>query len=128
PSMIGFEFPAPEGLPPLKFWWYDGAPGDALKPLRPEADLVKEIIASRDKLPGSGCLIVGEKGKIFSPDDYGSQFYILLKGEEDFKSGKDHEAAKTVPQTIPRAPGENKDTDHNMKVEGFRMMRTGEPG
>ena len=133
-SRIRFEFPEREGLPPLKFWWYDGNPnndpnGDKLefiKPLRPEADLVKEIVASRDKLPPSGCLIVGEKGKIFSPDDYGSQFYILLKGEEDFKAGKDHEAAKAVPQTIPRAPG-GKDTDHNMKVEWFRMMRTGEP-
>ena len=126
-SRIRFEFPAREGLPPLKFWWYDGNPGDALKPLRPEADLVKEIIASRDKLPGSGCLIIGEKGKVFSPDDYGGQFYIMLKGEDDFKSGNDHEAAKAVPQTIARAPGPGKDTDHNMKVEWFRMMRTGEP-
>ena len=34
-SRIRFEFPEREGLPPLKFWWYDGNPGDALKPLRP---------------------------------------------------------------------------------------------
>src|SRR6266478_3192896 len=118
-SRLRYEFPAREGLPPLKFWWYDGNPGDALRPLRPEADLVKEIIASRDKLPGSGCLIVGEKGKIFSPDDYGSQFYILLKGEEDFKAGKDHDAAKDIPKTIPRSPGHDQ--------EWFRMMKGGEP-
>src|SRR5438046_2896248 len=104
-SRIRYEFPEREGLPPLKFWWYDGNPDDALKPLRPQAELVKDIIASRDKLPGSGCLIVGEKGKIFSPDDYGSQFYIMLKGEEDFKAGKDHEATKDIPKTIPRSPG-----------------------
>ena len=135
-SRIRFEFPAREGLPPLKFWWYDGNPDkdpnneqlEFMKPLRPDAALVKEIVSSRDKLPGSGCLIVGEKGKIFSPDDYGSQFYILMKGDEDFKSGKEHEAAKDVPQSIPRAPGENRnDTDHNMKVEWFRMMKTSEP-
>src|SRR5947207_12397491 len=126
-SRLRFEFPAREGLPPLKFWWYDGNPnndpnGDKLefmRPLRPEADLVKEIVASRDKLPPSGCLIVGEKGKIFSPDDYGSQFYILLKGEEDFKAGKDHESTKEIPQTIPRSPGHDQ--------EWFRIMKTGEP-
>jgi predicted dehydrogenase len=27
-SRIRFEFPAREGMPPLKFWWYDGNPGD----------------------------------------------------------------------------------------------------
>jgi predicted dehydrogenase len=27
-SRIRFEFPAREGLAPLKFWWYDGSPSD----------------------------------------------------------------------------------------------------
>jgi hypothetical protein len=127
-SRIRFEFPERDGLPPLKFWWYDGNP-DAnhsiyrksgfIKPLRPDADLVKEIVNTRDKLPGSGCLIVMEKGKIFSPDDYGSQFYVLMKGEEEFKSGNDHEACKAVPKTIPRSPGHDQ--------EWFRMMKGGEP-
>src|SRR5207245_3367886 len=27
-SRIRFEFPEREGLPPLKFWWYDGNPKD----------------------------------------------------------------------------------------------------
>lgn len=133
-ARIRFEFPERDGLPPLKFWWYDGNPAgdpngdklDFIKPLRPDADVVKEIVASRDKLPNSGCLIIGEKGKVFSPDDYGSQFYLLLKGEEDFKAGKDHPATKDVPQTIARSPGQG-DTDHKMKVEWFNMMRTGEP-
>ncbi len=118
-SRIRFEFPERDGLPPLKFWWYDGNPGDALKPLRPDAGTVKEVIIERDDLPGSGCLIVGDKGKLFSPDDYGAQFYVLLKDEEKFKNGRDHEACKAVPQTIPRSPGHDK--------EWFRMMQTGEP-
>jgi hypothetical protein len=36
-TRIRFEFPEREGLPPLKFWWYDGNPNDPLKPLRPDA-------------------------------------------------------------------------------------------
>jgi hypothetical protein len=43
-SRIRFEFPEREGLPPLKFWWYDGNPNEAFKPIRPPAEVVKEII------------------------------------------------------------------------------------
>lgn len=118
-TRIRFEFPEREGLPPLKFWWYDGNPNDPLKPLRPPADKVREIIATQGNLPGSGALVIGEKGKLFSPDDYGAQFYIALKGEEEFKSGNQHEACKNVPQSIPRSPGHME--------EWFRMMRDGTP-
>jgi hypothetical protein len=115
-SRIRFEFPAREGMPPLKFWWYDGNPGDKeVKALRPPADLTKEIVDMRGSLPGSGCLLIGDKGKIFSPDDYGSQFYVILKGEQGYRSGNDHEACKVIPQSIPRSPGHNQ--------EWFDMMR-----
>ncbi|MBU6398726.1 MAG: Gfo/Idh/MocA family oxidoreductase [Verrucomicrobia bacterium] len=119
-SRIRFEFPEREGLAPLKFWWYDGNPGDKqVHPLRPNPELTKEIVEMQGKLPGSGCLLVGDKGKLFSPDDYGSQFFVLLKGENEFTSGNNHAAAKAVPQTIPRSPGHNE--------EWFRMIRDGTP-
>jgi hypothetical protein len=125
-SRIRFEFPAREGMPLLKFWWYDGNPKDDLvKPLRPHADITKEILAMRDEVPASGCLIVGDKGKLFSPDDYAGQSYLVLRGEEGFKSIKEHEAAKAVPQTIPRLGGG--DNDLAMKQEWFAMMRGGPP-
>lgn len=118
-TRIRFEFPERDGLPPLKFWWYDGNPGDALKPLRPDPDKVREIIATQGNLPGSGALIIGEKGKLFSPDDYGAQFYLAMKGEEEFKNGDRHEATKDVPQSIPRSPGHME--------EWFKMMKDGTP-
>ena len=103
-SRIRFEFPEREGMVPLKFWWYDGNPGDA-KTFRPNPELTKEIAESRGKLPGSGCLLVGEKGKLFSPDDYGSSFSILMNGEKEYMGANNIEAVKAVPQSIPRAPG-----------------------
>jgi hypothetical protein len=118
-TRIRFEFPEREGLPPLKFWWYDGNPGDALKPLRPDADKIKEILNTQGRLPGSGALVIGEKGKLFSPDDYGANFYLALKGEEEFKSGNNHEACKDVPQSIPRSPGHMQ--------EWIQMMKEGTP-
>ena len=118
-SRIRFEFPERDGLPPLKFWWYDGNPEDAFKPLRPFADKVKEIIVTQGNLPGSGALIIGEKGKLFSPDDYGAQFYLAMKGEDEFKSGDKHDAAKGVAQSIPRSPGHMQ--------EYIRMIKEGTP-
>ncbi|RYD46670.1 MAG: Gfo/Idh/MocA family oxidoreductase, partial [Verrucomicrobiaceae bacterium] len=97
-SRIRFEFPERDGLPPLKFWWYDGAPDKEFKPLRPYPNIVKDVVAMKGSLPASGCLIIGDKGILFSPDDYGSQFFIQLKDEKTFTKGDDHEAVKAVPQ------------------------------
>ena len=125
-SRIRFEFPAREGLPPLKFWWYDGNPGDK-STLRPPKEAVTEILKSfKDPLPGSGALIIGEKGKIFSPDDYGTQFLVCLTGEEGYTPGNQHEACKAVPQTIPRCPRKGGGTETHMN-EWFTMMKDGTP-
>ena len=119
-SRIRFEFPEREGLPPLKFWWYDGNPDDkSLSPLRPPAHSIKEIIGTYDDLPGSGALIIGEKGKVFSPDDYGAKFFVSMKGKDEFVASEASEACKDVPQTIPRSPGHMK--------EWFEMIRNGTP-
>jgi len=118
-SRIRFEFPEREGLPPLKFWWYDGNPGDELKPLRPSSDLTREILQTMGTLPPSGALIVGEKGKLFAPDDNGARFLVAMKDQEQYVAGDKHEAAKSVPQSIPRSPGHME--------EWFRMMKDGTP-
>lgn len=123
-SRIRFDFPQREGLPPCKFWWYDGNPaaeavksGNSAMPLRPHADLVKEIVAQRGDLPGSGCLVVGEKGKLFAGDDYGARFQVILNDEKEYTAGDKHEACKAVPETIWRSPGHDK--------EWFDMMQGG---
>jgi predicted dehydrogenase len=127
-TRLRFEFPEREGLPPCKFWWYDGNPDSKhnmfdkpgfVSPLRPPVDLVRDIPLEKNKMPISGCLVVGEKGKLYASDDYGSRFHILLNDEKEYKSGESHEACKAVPQTIPRSPGHDK--------EWFEMMKGGPP-
>ena len=118
-SRIRFEFPEREGLPPLKFWWYDGNPNEAFKPIRPPAEAVKEIITSMGKLPEAGALVIGEKGKLFSPDDYGAQFFVAMKGQDEMQQGNNNAACKAVSQSIPRSPGHMQ--------EWFRMMKEGTP-
>jgi hypothetical protein len=53
-------------------------------------------------MPTSGCLLIGDKGQIFSPDDYGARFFIKLNDEKEFVNGPTHEAAKALPLTLPR--------------------------
>ena len=118
-SRIRFDFPKREGLPPLKFWWYEGNPKKSFQPLRPSADLTKEIVALRGGMSRSGCLIVGSKGILYSQDDYGGNFYIMLKGEKGLVKGDKHEATKDIPKVIPRSPGHTQ--------EWVDMMKGGAP-
>jgi hypothetical protein len=119
-SRIRFEFPEREGLPPLKFWWYDGNPEDqSTPPLRPSGELTERIVELYDKLPGGGVLLVGENGRMFSPSDAGDKSVLMLRGEKGYTATEKHEAARDVPQSIPRSPGHNE--------EWFRMMRDGPP-
>lgn len=107
-SRIRFQFPERDGLPAVTFHWYDG--GDALpnNPNRhdgnnkPEKSVTAEIEEMMGEVPGSGCVLIGDKGKLFSPDDYGAKFFLKLSGDKELLNGKDHTAVKAVPQTIPR--------------------------
>jgi len=119
-SRIRFDFPEREGLAPLKFWWYDGNPDDAATPaLRPSSEVTKDVLEMYEKLPSGGFLLVGDKGKLFSDNDYAANSRLLLAGEKSFSATDKHEAAQAVPKTIPRSPGHNE--------EWFRMMRDGTP-
>jgi hypothetical protein len=127
-SRIRFDFPAREGLPPVKFWWYDGNPTEEnLAPLRPDANVTREIVNMQDKLPTSGALIIGDKGKLFSPDDYGTKFFICMKGQDSYTPGDQSDACKNVPVTLPRlSPPPNRGTTYHMG-EWFKMMKDGTP-
>ena len=116
-AKIRFVFPAREGLPETEFFWYDGNPENkTVKPLRPPEDLTKDIKEMMDKVPIAGCLLIGEKGQIFSPDDYGARFFVKLNDEKELKNGNDHEACKAVPVTLPRNHLA-KDTDAKQHLE-----------
>lgn len=126
-SRIRFEFPAREGLPPVKFWWYDGNPGDkSVKLLRPAEEATREIVEMRGELPHSGCLLIGDKGKIFSPDDYGAQFFLKLSGQAGYKPARDHEAVTAIPQTIPRSRFRG-DSDKAQHLEWIAAIKENNP-
>jgi predicted dehydrogenase len=81
-SIIKYEFPKTETRGPVTMYWYDGGKLPPLELL--EGNAVVE----------SGCLLMGEKGKLYSPNDYGAEFKILsgpeLPAEVDFVHSPGH--------------------------------------
>src|SRR4029079_4728124 len=120
-SEIRCEFPEGEGFVPLAFTWYDGG-------LQPYSEVTPEIIDLMEDVPISGCLLVGDKGKLFSPDDYGAKFFMKLNDEKGLTPGDQHEAAKAVPQTIPRNAFREEfkgDPDKAHHLEWIEACKTG---
>jgi predicted dehydrogenase len=64
-SVIQFDFPATDKRPAVKAYWYDGGK-------IPKAELFEGRQVNK-----GGALLVGEKGKIYSPGDTGEGFQII---------------------------------------------------
>jgi predicted dehydrogenase len=132
-SKIRFEFPAREGQPPVTFWWFDGGNAKADNPYqhdgsnKPPKEVTADVEAFMDKIPGSGCLLLGDKGTIFSPSDYGAQFFVKLKDEKEFSDSKVHEGVKAIAQTIPRNAFEG-GGDLRHHLEWIAACKGGKPG
>ncbi|MDB4614134.1 Gfo/Idh/MocA family oxidoreductase [bacterium] len=97
-SSLMFEFPEREGLPPCKFHWYDGGnlPEDSLIAQLPKRDQEKIAKQKAGGRKTSGALVVGSKGMLFSPDDYGAKYFLL--------PAESFEGYKVPEQTLPRIP------------------------
>ena len=133
-SKIRFEFPAREGQPPVTLWWFDGGNPKADSPYRhdgsnkPPKEVTGDVQELLDKVPGSGCLLIGDKGTVFSPDDYGTQFFVKLKDEKEFVDSKAHEGVKAIPQVIPRNAFEGSSADIRHHLEWIAACKGGKPG
>jgi predicted dehydrogenase len=96
-SKIRFEFPARGDQPPVTLWWFDGGN-------KPPKEATSNILSLLDQVSGSGCILVGDKGELFSPDDGDGdfRFFAKLKDDKELTRATEHEAVKAIPQTIPR--------------------------
>ena len=93
---------------PATLWWYDGGQPDATArgghdlSNKPPVELTADIVALLGDVPDSGCLLIGEGGTVFSPDDYGSSFFVKLKGDPKYLHYTKHPALAQYPERIPR--------------------------
>lgn len=117
-SVLKFEFPERDGLPACNFFWYDGGdlPSDEIIHQLPKSFVrrIEELKQAPSKRKTSGAVVVGSKGILFSPDDYGGR-YVLLPSDryKDFAP---------PPQTLPRIPFDSND-DERQKWEFVQTIR-----
>jgi len=111
-ARVVLTFPEREGMPPVKFTWHEGIDGSRKRYLPKSALFHGEAVAD------SGSLLVGEKGILYSPNDYGASFKFLGKDAKDLA-----DAAKSVQQTLPR----NGKGDQGMKQEWAEAIRNNKP-
>ena len=111
---VVLNFPARGDLPPVTLNWYEGKK-DGQK-LTPPAELLAKVLKKGEKLVDSGSILVGDKGILFSPSDYGSTFRItpgeLVDGMQTKK-----------PERLPVNGGE----DQGHKREWFEAIKSGDP-
>ena len=128
------EFAARGDMPAVAWHWYEGKKNG--KHVLPAPELVKGQKKRGDKeaavffednvwkfaRPGqkgkevsSGSFLVGEKGVLFSPDDYGAEAYIVTEDAVERLTGK--------PEKMPINGG----GDQGMKNEWVKAIREGNP-
>lgn len=85
-SQIKFDFPALDGREAFNLYWYDGGK-------LPDPKLFSDVT-----LPGapagSGCVVIGDKGKLYAAGDYADQGIQVIGTEEikvDFPRSRGHE-------------------------------------
>jgi len=80
-SIITYEFPARESLPPVRFIWYDGGK-------LPSAGLVKG-----QKLEPNGVIMIGDKDTLYVPSYWGGGMFLSGAKYDDFAS---------IPEKFPK--------------------------
>jgi hypothetical protein len=119
-ARVTLEFPARGQMPAVKFFWYEGKKDGKL--VRPPQELTKG-----QRVPASGSLLVGDKGILYSPNDYGGAYKLLP--EKDFEGYKGPE--KTLPRhKIVRNsedPADLRNTDEAMKAEWVQAIKANKP-
>jgi hypothetical protein len=123
-AVVRHTFAEREGMPPVTFTWYEGRKDGKL--VQPPEELLSryklpekgyrvffqngEVFAGepdhkdRRKRPhhaGSGCFMVGDKGILFSPSDYGGESYLVRDGLIEKVGG--------TPEKLPRSPGHHRE-------------------
>jgi hypothetical protein len=122
-AKVIYEFPARGELPPVTLHWYEGH--DGKEQVLPPKELTEKVMEEYNKKHGqkkkqtlrnSASIIVGEKGMMYSPDDYGGSWDLLpVDAYADWKQ----------PEHV--LPHNDDDGDQGNKIEWLEAARGGKP-
>jgi predicted dehydrogenase len=116
-AIITYFFPARGTKSPVALHWYEGA-RDGSRVL-PPAELLAKVLRPGELAADSGSLLVGTKGMLFSPNDYGAKF--RLTPEKNFAGVKTDK-----PEKGPIGVGDSEEDPHQKK-EWVEAIRAGKP-
>jgi predicted dehydrogenase len=117
---VTFEFAARGDMKPVTVHWYEGKKDG--KKLVPPKEWIEKALAidpnpKRNKeLVNSGSIVIGSKGFIYSPSDYGAEVFIGPAKGFDKTQMKE-------PETLPK----NGKGDQGQKNEWVEAIRAGKP-
>lgn len=113
---ITYHFATRGDKPAVALHWYEGARDGSR--ILPPAELLTKVLRTGETAADSGSFLIGTKGILYSPNDYGGQF--RLSPERDFM-----EVQTVRPEKGP--PGVEKDQDLYQKREWVEAIRAGKP-
>jgi predicted dehydrogenase len=111
---VVLDYPARDGMVPVKFHWYEGKLDGKL--VHPPEELQAKVLRKGEKLVSSGSIMVGTKGILYSPNDYGAD--VRLCPEKEFDGFKNPE------KTLPR---NKRGDDAGQKEEWIEAIRKNDP-
>ena len=114
-SKIRFEFPANDWRQAIPFFWYDSK-------VRPDTAIFDKYGIGKGNIPNtsSGSIIIGEKGVVYSPDDYAQRYFVLAEG------GKKIEELKVEYRKAPTDEHSN-NFDSRNQLEWFTSIWENKP-
>jgi hypothetical protein len=116
----------------LTLWWYDGGQPDPAArgghdlSNKPPIEVTADIIALYGEVPDSGCVMIGDNGSVFSPDDYGTSFFVKLKDDQKYIHHTKHPALAQFAERIPRNP-HGKDNNRSHAQEWLTAIKENKP-
>jgi predicted dehydrogenase len=113
---IRYFFPARGKNPKVTLHWYEGANNGAR--VLPPKELLAKVLREGENAADSGSLLIGSKGMLYSPNDYGAKF--RLTPEKEFMG-----IQTDRPEKGPA--GVEKEQDPYQKQEWVEAIRAGKP-
>jgi len=120
---VTLKFAARGNMPPVTLYWYEGKKDG--KKVLPSKEIIEKAVALKDhpnakrkgEVVDSGSFMIGDKGYLYSPDDYGADVYFGPAAEfADLKNKKKPE----------RLAGNN-GGDGGQKKEWAAAIKAGKP-
>jgi predicted dehydrogenase len=119
-SVINYQFAATDNRPAVKMTWYDGGKKPPIQLLPTMAQLGESNEKSYARKIERGSLLIGEKGTLFSPGDYGGD------GKTGILFGDEYVLQSKMDVEFERSPGHF--VEYARAIKGGPAARSNFPG